>query len=104
METAKRHPRHVLFGGLIIAGLAALAALVFALADIRQAFNRTYTVVALFPKADGLREDSPVWIAGRVVGRVTEIVLLPVHYDTIQIFAPALPPRVGPGSRRGCGR
>jgi ABC-type transporter Mla subunit MlaD len=83
MANPKRQPRDVLYGSLLLAGLVVLAGLIFALADIRQAFVRSYTLVAIFPKAPDLNVDAAVLVAGRYSGRVKEVALLPMGYDTV---------------------
>lgn len=78
-----RQRRRVLQGGLLIAGLVGLAALIFFLDDLVSAFDRTYTIVAVVPDAPGLAPGSPVWVGGREVGEVTTVGFLPADADTL---------------------
>jgi phospholipid/cholesterol/gamma-HCH transport system substrate-binding protein len=73
----------MLQGGLLIAGLVGLGALIFFLDDLIGAFDRTYTIVAVVPDAPGLAPGSPVWVGGREVGEVTTVGFLPAGTDTL---------------------
>jgi phospholipid/cholesterol/gamma-HCH transport system substrate-binding protein len=87
MDVADRQTRQVVAGSAIIGIIAGLAVLIFLLEDIRDAFRRTYRIVALFPETPDLVVDAPVWVAGKPVGRVTHVGLLPTGFDTIPIVA-----------------
>ena len=77
----------VLAGFAILAGIIALTAIVFFLADIQRAFKKHYSIVGVFPTAEGLRVGSPVWVAGHEVGTVTSIAFRPVEADSIPTLA-----------------
>jgi phospholipid/cholesterol/gamma-HCH transport system substrate-binding protein len=77
MPSPRRQGRRTLVGALNIVGLIALASAIFFLDRIETFFRRTYTVVAVFPEAPGLRPGSPVWVAGVPVGTIRDIALLP---------------------------
>ncbi len=86
MPSPHRQGRRALAGTLIIGGLIATALVVFFLDQVIPLFRRTYTVVAVFPTAPGLRTDSPVWVAGVEVGTIKDIQLLPPG-DTLERVA-----------------
>lgn len=73
----------MLFGSLILAALFAGAVLVFFLDDILGSLDREYVIHVVLPGATGLAPESPVWISGREVGRVTSVGLLPSGGDTL---------------------
>lgn len=77
MPSPRRQGRRTLIGALDIAALIALALGIFFLERIETFFRRTYTVVAVFPEAPGLRAGSPVWVAGVPIGTIRDIALLP---------------------------
>lgn len=64
-------------GSLIIGLLVASAVTIFFLDRVTALFRRTYTVVAVFPQAPGMRAGTPVWVAGVQVGQISDIALLP---------------------------
>jgi ABC-type transporter Mla subunit MlaD len=81
-RTDKRQRRRAWLGGLLIAALTALTVLVFFLDDFIAALRRQYEIVAVVPEAPGLIVNSPVWVAGKEVGTVERLALLPVVDDT----------------------
>lgn len=83
MELQARQGRRPLYGGLLIAGVVAVAVFIFFLEDVRDLFHRTYTIVALVPDAPGLGTGSPVWVGGREVGEVKRVGFMPVAADTL---------------------
>jgi phospholipid/cholesterol/gamma-HCH transport system substrate-binding protein len=83
MDMQQRQVRQPLYGGLLIAGIFAVAVLIFFLDDIVAAFDRTYAVVALVPDAPGLGPGSPVWVGGKLVGEVRRLGFMPSHADTL---------------------
>ncbi len=66
----------------MIAALLTAALVIFFLDQVIPLFHRTYTVVAVFPTAPGLRAGAPVWVAGVEVGTIKDIQLLPPR-DTL---------------------
>ncbi len=86
MPSPHRQGRRALAGALIIVLLTATALVVFFLDQVIPLFRRTYTVVAVFPTAPGLRTGSPVWVAGVEVGTIKDIQLLPPG-DTLERVA-----------------
>ena len=83
MAAQPRQTRRVLFGSLILAGLLAGAVLVFILDDILASLDRVYVVHVVLPGATGLAAESPVWVSGRQVGRVSSVGLLPSGGDSL---------------------
>ncbi|OOE50527.1 outer membrane lipid asymmetry maintenance protein MlaD [Salinivibrio kushneri] len=80
-------------GCFVIAGIAALLALAFQVADV-QRWGRadTYTLTAEFDNIGGLKVRSPVKVGGVTVGQVTDISLNAETYVpqvTLQINADA---------------
>jgi phospholipid/cholesterol/gamma-HCH transport system substrate-binding protein len=78
-----RHTRRLVLGSLIIFLLFAGSLLIFFMDDLLAAFDRTYPLYVVMPGATGLVAESPVWVSGREVGRVTSIGLLPAGNDTL---------------------
>lgn len=64
-------------GVVIIFALVVLAYFTYRLGDILDLWTDTYEVVALFPSVNGLRTDVAVAVAGKRMGRVKEIELIP---------------------------
>lgn len=77
MVTGRRQGRRGVTGVLLILGLAAVAAFIVLLDDIRDMFAESFTIVGVFSDVNGLGAGSPVWIAGRPAGVVTRIEMLP---------------------------
>jgi phospholipid/cholesterol/gamma-HCH transport system substrate-binding protein len=90
MPSSDRQTRRVAAGVACILGIAVLAVLIFMLDRVVDQFRRTYQLVAVFPDAPALVEDAPVWIAGKRVGRVSQVGLMPAGYDTIPVVAVAV--------------
>ena len=83
----EHHGSRVIAGFAILAGIIALATLLFFLAFIIDAFREDYSIVAIFPTSEGLRVGSPVWIAGHEVGTVATIGFRPVIADSAPTVA-----------------
>ena len=62
--------------------LVACGVLVFFLDDFLAGLTRRYEIIAVVPEAPGLILGSPVWIAGKEVGTVERLSLLPLGGDT----------------------
>lgn len=77
-----RQTRHRIAGYVLIGSILALVLLVTFIDDIKRLFEGRYTVYAVFPTAPALTRGSAVWIAGKQVGEVRSIGLLPVRGDT----------------------
>jgi len=77
MPSPHRQGRRALAGALMIVVIALLALGIFFLDQVLTFFRRTYTIVAVFPTAPGLRTGSPVWVAGVEAGTIHRIRLLP---------------------------
>lgn len=85
---ASRRQRRPLRGALILALAVAIALLVFFLDDLIRAARPTYSLVVTYPAAPRLVTGAPVWLAGRPVGTITRIELLPptdAHRDRIAV-------------------
>src|SRR5688572_2111236 len=78
----ERQRRRAWVGALPTAGLVACTVLVFFLDDFIASLTRRYEIIAVVPEAPGLILGSPVWIAGKEVGTVERLSLLPVGDDT----------------------
>lgn len=82
MATQERQARSFLPGlGLLIL-IFALAAFVFFLDDLLRAARGRTIVVAVMTEARNVRQGAPVWIAGKQVGQVKTIEILPRGADT----------------------
>src|SRR5512146_3040761 len=77
MPAMRRQGQRELRGTIIVVVLVALALAIFFLDRVASFFHRTYTVVAVFPTAPGIRSGSMVWVAGVPAGTIREIALLP---------------------------
>jgi hypothetical protein len=101
MAAQPRQTRRMLFGSLILATLVAGAILLFFLDDILGGLDREYVIHVVLPGATGLAPESPVWISGRHVGRVTSVGLLPSGGDTLArvVLGVELPVSVRPHVR-----
>ncbi|HEX6938963.1 MAG TPA: MCE family protein [Longimicrobiales bacterium] len=75
---------------MLILGTIAIAAFIILLDDIRRALVDTYTIVAVFPEARALDRGTPVWIAGRPVGEVERVEMLPASPAGRNAFAATL--------------
>lgn len=83
----KNQGKRVLAGCAILMVILTTTAFLFFFEAIRAAFRETYSVVIIMPSAAGLREGTPVWIAGNQVGKVTTIAFRPVQSDSIASIA-----------------
>ncbi|HEX7117990.1 MAG TPA: MlaD family protein [Longimicrobiales bacterium] len=90
MHPGRRQGRRTLIGVLLILGTAAVAAFIILLDDLRRALTDTYTIVGVLPAADAVDAGTPVWIAGRPVGDVTRVELLPRETTDGERFAATL--------------
>ncbi|HEX7051533.1 MAG TPA: MlaD family protein [Longimicrobiales bacterium] len=87
MDARHRQGRRAAAGTAILAGLLGLAVLIVSLDDIQRALRGTYEVVGVFEEGHRLKPGTEVWVAGRPVGRVTEVALLRPRNDGILIAA-----------------
>ena len=79
--------REAMLGAAAIGFMVLAFLLIFFLADVRRAFIKTDALVVLMPTAAGLRAGSEVWIAGRTVGEVTDILVRPPDVDSMRRVA-----------------
>lgn len=79
--------REAMVGGIVLGALVFTFLLIFFLADVRRAFIPTDAFVVLMPSAAGLRAGSLVWIAGKEVGEVTNILVRPPDVDSLRRVA-----------------
>ena len=86
----------MIFGALIVLALLGSAVLIFFMEALLGAFERNYTVHVVLPGVTGLAAESPVWVSGNDVGRITAVGLLPSGGDTLArvIVAVELPVNV----------
>ncbi len=71
-------------GLFVVLGLLALGYLSIKLGGVQLSGGNTYTVIAIFPTAAGLKPGAPVEIAGVQVGRVESIRL--ENYEAVVTF------------------
>lgn len=92
----------MLLGTLILVGLFTGSLLIFFLDDLLGMFERHYVVHVVLPGATGLSAESPVWVSGRRVGRVSSVGLLPSGADSLArvVVGVELPMSVQPQVRR----
>jgi phospholipid/cholesterol/gamma-HCH transport system substrate-binding protein len=102
MVNESRQRRRAAKGVLLIAGLVAIAMLIFFLEDLLRAFEKNYTIMALVPDAPGIAPGTPVWVGGRRAGEVLRVAILPTTVDTLGRVAVTLelPTRVREQVRR----
>jgi ABC-type transporter Mla subunit MlaD len=74
-------------GALIILGFFVVSMLIFFAGDLFRKLQPSVQVVALVDYAGTLDKNSIVWIAGREVGVVTSVVVMPPAADSIEPFA-----------------
>lgn len=74
-ETAEQRERRIVVraGVFVALGLALLAVVVFLIGKANQVFERQVSYHMYFENVEGLKTDSPVWLGGLEVGRVTAI-------------------------------
>ena len=70
-------------GLFLLAGIAAFAYLTIALGGVQVMDDKSYTVKARFLSVSGLKEGSPVEIAGVPVGKVQSIDFDPDRYEAV---------------------
>ncbi len=70
-------------GLFLLAGIAAFAYLTIALGGVDVLDDQSYTVKARFTSVSGLKEGSPVEIAGVPVGKVQAIDFDPARYEAV---------------------
>ena len=85
MPATRRQGRRELRGTLIVVILVTTALAIFFLDRLGALFNQTYTVVAVFPSAPGIRSGSPVWVAGIPSGTIRDIALLPPSRSSARV-------------------
>lgn len=69
--------RSLVIGTAILAGLIGTAILIVSLDALERAQDGTYEAVALVGEAAGVREGTPVWLAGVEAGSVVRVDFLP---------------------------
>src|SRR5690625_2785325 len=100
MPPGQRQGRSVVPGVLLIALLLGVALAIVFSDRIARAFGSRYEFVITFHEASGLEPGSEVWVAGRPVGRVLAVSLVPPGHGTAPIAACVeLPTEVQPHVR-----
>lgn len=100
MPAGQRQGRSVLPGVFLIALLLGVALTIVFAERIARAFGSRYEFVVTFHEAPGLEAGSEVWVAGRPVGRVVTIALVPPGHGLARIAANIeLPTEVQPHVR-----
>lgn len=69
-------------GAMILVALLVMVVAVFKLGQSANLFTRRYKLISYLPTASGLRGGGQVTVAGKLVGSIKAIDLLPVDYDT----------------------
>ncbi len=77
-------------GLLLILAITGLAVLIFFLETIQRKAQDYFHVVAVLPQGKDLKAGTPVWIAGKEVGRVLRIAVMPATADTLADVAAVL--------------
>ena len=90
MAAFERQDREMLYGGLIILALVVLAVGLFALDGVVAKFQDQDRIYAVLPQAPKLAPGARVWIGGKDVGEVTEVVLMPFTGDSASRVAVAI--------------
>jgi ABC-type transporter Mla subunit MlaD len=81
MPGEQNQQRSVLMGSAILLGLVAASMLVFLAPTISRMLEPSIEVVALMDDARALTRESPVWIAGREVGTITNVTVRGAETD-----------------------
>lgn len=87
MPTGTRQSRSPAVGVLLIALLAGATAATIFIDDIAHALTPHYSFVIALDEAHGIEPGSPVWLAGRPVGQVLEVDLIPPDRGTAPVMA-----------------
>ena len=82
MANERNQKRSAELGALIIVAITAAAFAIFFVPDLFRMAVPSMEVVVLMPSAGALERNSPVWIAGRSVGKVTRVWLRPAAADS----------------------
>jgi ABC-type transporter Mla subunit MlaD len=90
MAAFERQGREMWIGGAIIFVLVSVALGIFFLEPFLAQFRHDDHIVAVLPEAPKLAAGAEVWIGGKKVGRVTEVVFMPFHGDTMARIAATL--------------
>jgi phospholipid/cholesterol/gamma-HCH transport system substrate-binding protein len=69
-------------GAMILVALLVMVVAVFKLGQSANLFTRRYKLISYLPTASGLRSGGQVTVAGKLVGSIKAIDLLPIDYDT----------------------
>lgn len=72
--------RYARVGLVLLVGLVITAYITYRVGDIFDLWTPSYEVLALFPRVTGLSTDAAVTIAGRRVGKVTGLELIPPEH------------------------
>ncbi|MBX6362607.1 MAG: MCE family protein [Gemmatimonadetes bacterium] len=85
MANPRRQGRRAFYGVVIMLVLLLLALAIFFLDTLRQRLRPSYSLLAVFAQAPGLREGDDVWVAGVRAGTITRIELLPPRDSNARI-------------------
>ena len=72
-------------GIFLLLSFIVLAAMVFAVSDIRSLFKKKREVKALFLFSDGIEKNAQVRLSGVKIGKVANIRVAPEHGDKIEL-------------------
>lgn len=87
MAVFERQRHRPWLGAVLLAGIVALATLIFFLDDILAAMSGRARLVAVLVQARNVRPGAPVWLAGKRVGDVLSVEFLPSGADTVARLA-----------------
>lgn len=87
MRADQNKKRSVLMGSAILFALVAASMLIFLAPTISRMFEPSIEVVALMADARALTRESPVWVAGREVGTVTNVTVRGAETDSAERVA-----------------
>ena len=87
MAVDRSQNRHVLAGALIVLIMVALPVLVLFVPDLIRRLTSSAEIFVVMPEAGILEKSTPVWIAGREVGKVREVHLRSSDVDSMERVA-----------------
>lgn len=87
MAVDRSQNRSAVFGGLIVAGILALATLIFFVPNLLRLLHPAIEVVAVMGDAGALKKGAAVWIGGHEVGIVELVNVRGIAFDSTERVA-----------------